>query len=188
MPSRAYKWIGRAALLSFTLSILLIDEPYTHDQGTHVRRLSASVEDEEDDTAAAQAALTALDQAMGVLDEIIAAHGANGGDAQSESYGDDSSNLQATEEVNTGDESDAYQVNGGADQEQHQTASKQQDEATASEQQIDLSLSQEELSQEIDTDSDNESIQKAAAEALGETKTSRRDPAPQPVQSREKYL
>lgn len=182
MPSRAYKWIGRAALFSFTLSILLIDEPYTHDQGTHVRRLTTSEQEEEDDKAAAQAALTALDQAMGVLDEIIAAHGANGGDAQSESHGDDSSNLQAPEEVNTGDESDADQVNSGADQEQHQTASKQQDKATAPEQQID----QEELSQE--KDSDNESIKKAAAEALGEAKTSRRDPAPQPIQLREKYL
>jgi hypothetical protein len=190
MPSRAHKWIGRAALLSFTLSILLIDEPSivpASDQGTHVRRRLEDDQEGKDKTAEAQAALTALEKAMGVLDEIIAAHDANDRDVPSESQGVVSSE-QAADEENTADESAVAQADGGVDQQQQETDSTPQDEATDSEQQTDQPSAQEETSQEIDTASENDSVKKAAAEALGEAKNNRRDPAPQPVQSREKYL
>lgn len=193
------RWIIRALLISLTLSILSIDDP-RHD--VYLRRRLAD-DGEENDTAAAQAALTALEQALGVLDEIMAVQD---GDGSPEDQSVVMSAAPAQDQVIEGtDQDQAIAVDQAVDegetqtedrmevqtaQDQNQNISEQQ--TSDEQQQTDVQPAQETQDQpetaSPQSDSD-ESIKKAAADALGEAvPRNHRDEAPQPVQSREKYL
>ena len=164
--SSSRKWLARAALVSLTLSILCLDElPAFLHSGRLRRRLEEKHDDGHSESDPA-AALTALEQAMDVLDEIIAAQHPN-----------------RPLSNQTGDSTDGsdQQEEGKDDTRQHQPLQHNHDPTD--------NQSAPSNHSQNSTQTSHQPLQAAAAAALGDKlPRNHRDPAPQPIQSREKYF
>jgi hypothetical protein len=158
-------WITRALLISLTLSFICIDDDPIGEVSLR-RRLEG--DGAENETTAVRAALTALEQleeALGELGEIMSAQD----DVSPE---DDQSKAMTAAPAQD-------QVFADQDVSEQQTPDEQH--------QADVQPVQDQT--ETTSQSSDESIKKAAAEALGERlPRNHRDELPQPIQTREKYL